>query len=268
MTTKKVVKKRSKTASYRIDSWATIRFLVTILFFILIGGGLWIGSTCSVSIGSVELTCPLGAAQVMAAAGVFIPALALGALLTILLIVLFGRAFCSWICPGRWIFNRRTQSGSRFRKYRAWIQRGLVGGVIGAAWLCHTPAFCIICPVGLSCRGAIAAGSGGSLFPIVGWLGVLVGAEWASGLSWCRDLCPLGALFTGFSRFNPFIKVEKNPEICKPCNICERSCAEGLNLAKDIDFSACTKCFECQETCPRGAVEIKLVQISVRGKDG
>ena len=100
--------------------------------------------------------------------------------------------------------------------------------------------------------------SGGSLLPMFGWLGVLLGAEWASGLSWCRDLCPLGALFTRLSRYNPFIKVEKNPEICKPCNICERSCAEGLNLSKDVDFSACTKCFECQEVCPRGAVEIKL----------
>ncbi|MBT6061259.1 MAG: 4Fe-4S binding protein [Anaerolineae bacterium] len=259
MATRDSVNTRLKSFSRRIRSWATVRFFVTVLFFVLIGSGLWVGSTCSVSLGPVDLTCPLGAAQVMAAAGGFIPALALGGLFTVLLIIIFGRAFCSWICPGRWIFNRGTRANPRFGKYRAWIQRGLIGGVVGAAWLCHTPVFCVICPVGVSCRGAIAAGTGGSLLPTIGWAGVLLGAEWASGLSWCRDLCPLGALFTRLSRLNPFLKVKKNPEICKPCNICERSCSEGLNLSKDVDFSACTKCFECQDACPRGAVEIKLL---------
>ncbi len=231
--------------------------MVTVLFFVLIGSGLWIGSTCSLSIGPVDFSCPLGAAQVMAAAGVFIPALAAGSLLTLLLIVFFGRAFCSWVCPGRWVFNRGTRPGRGSGKYRAWIQRGLLGGVVGAAWLCHSPVFCVICPVGAFCRGAILAGNGGSFLPMIAWIGVLLGAEWASGLSWCRDLCPLGALFTRLSRFNPFLKVKKNPEICKPCNVCEKSCPEGLNLAKDADFSACTKCYACLEACPRGAIEIK-----------
>ena len=90
------------------------------------------------------------------------------------------------------------------------------------------------------------------------WMGVLVGAEWASGLSWCRDLCPLGALFTRLSRLNPFIKVKKNPDICKPCNVCEKVCIEDLNLSSSVDFSACTKCFECEAACPRQAIEIKL----------
>ena len=44
--------------------------------------------------------------------------------------------------------------------------------------------------------------------------------------------------------------------------------AEGLNLSKDVDFSACTNCIESQEVCPRGAVEIVHAQIPVRGKEG
>ncbi len=248
-----------KIFSLRNRYWPVTRALITLLFFVLIGNGFWIGSSCSVSIGLLDFTCPLGAAQVMAASRAFIPALAWGALSSLLLIILFGRAFCSWICPGRWIFNRGTRAGARSGKVRAWIQRGLVGSVIGAAWLCHTPVFCVICPVGAFCRGAIVAGSGGSFVPMIGWLGVLLGAEWASGLSWCRDLCPLGALFTRLSRLNPFLKVKRNPEICRPCKVCEKSCPEGLSLSRDVDFSACNKCFECQAACPRGAIEVKLV---------
>jgi ferredoxin-type protein NapH len=256
-------KKKSK---YFGRFWPTTRAVTTILFFVFIGSTLWAGSSCYLDLGAFGIACPLGAAQVMVATGTFISALAIGSLISFLLIVAFGRAFCSWICPGRWIFNRGPKTRTKSWKYKAWVQRAIIGGVVGAAWLCHTPVFCVICPVGVACRGAIAAGTGGSLAPTVAWMGVLVGAEWASGLSWCRDLCPLGALFTRFSRLNPFIKVKKNPEICKPCNICERSCAEGINLSVDVDFSACTKCFECEDVCPRGAVEIKLSQIEIRRK--
>jgi ferredoxin-type protein NapH len=251
------LKKKTKNAK---RFWPTTRAVTTVLFFVFIGSSLWAGSSCYLDLGPVGIACPVGAAQVMAAAGTFIPALAIGALISFLLIVAFGRAFCSWICPGRWIFNRGPKTRAKSFKHKAWVQRAIIGGVVGAAWLCHTPVFCVICPVGVACRGAIAAGTGGSLAPTVAWLGVLVGAEWASGLSWCRDLCPLGALFTRLSSLNPFIKVKKNPEICKPCNVCEKVCIEDLNLSTSTDFSACTKCFECQAACPRGAIDIKLVQ--------
>jgi ferredoxin-type protein NapH len=251
------IKKKLKNVS---RFWPTTRAATTVLFFVFIGSTLWAGSSCYLDLGVVGIACPLGAAQVMAAAGTFIPALAIGALISFLLIVAFGRAFCSWLCPGRWLFNRGPKTRTKAFKHKAWIQRALVGGVVGAAWLCHTPVFCVICPVGVACRGAIAAGTGGSLVPTVAWLGVLVGAEWASGLSWCRDFCPLGALFTRLSRFNPFLRIKRDPEICKPCNVCEKACTVGLQISKDADLSACTKCFACQEVCPRGAIDIHVLQ--------
>lgn len=242
--------------------WPRARLATMLIFLLLVGSsarsGAGLGTACYAGAGSVGVACPLGVAQVMAASRVFLPGLVLAGLAGVLLVVLFGRAFCSWVCPGRWIFNRGPASAKAPWQARAWIQRAIVGGTIGAAWMCHTPVFCLICPAGVICRGAVAAGTGGSLLPALGWLGALVGAEWASGRSWCRDLCPLGAAISQLSRFNPLLKVRANPEHCRPCVACRRVCPEGLSLVHDVDFTACTKCMDCQPACPRGAVELKL----------
>ncbi|MBT3392305.1 MAG: 4Fe-4S binding protein [Chloroflexi bacterium] len=253
--------KRRKKSRFQLKLWPTVRFFFTIGFFILIGTDIWNGSTCVVDIGPLQIACPLGVAQLIAASRKIIPALLVGALVSLGLIFFFGRAFCSWICPGRWIFNRGPVKNSKPWKYRAWVQRVIVGGVVGAAFVCHNPIFCTICPAGVVCRGAIAAGNGGSVFPTIGWYTMLVGAEWATGRSWCRDMCPLGAAFSRISRWNPFLKIRRAEETCTPCVACQRACPEGLNLSKDTDFSTCTKCLECIAACPRGAVNVELLQI-------
>lgn len=217
-----------------------------------------LGTFSSLSIGSITISCPLGVAQVLAASQSLIPMLVIAGLSGILLIVLFGRAFCGWLCPGRWIFNRGSLQLSKPSRARPWIQSAIAGGMIGLSGVIHTPLFCPICPAGVVCRGAIAAGTGGSLLPTFGWLSAVMGFEWLSKRSWCRDLCPLGATISLLSRFNPFLKIMANPERCRPCVACERACPEGLNLSRDKDFSACTKCLACQAACPRGAVELRL----------
>lgn len=253
-----LVKKRAAN-----NFWQRIRLLtaITVLSMIALGArlGLDLGTYSSFSIGPVRISCPLGVAQVMAASQTFIPVLALAGLVGIILTVLFGRAFCGWLCPGRWILNRGVEHATKPWGARPWIQSAIAGGVVSLSWFCHSPVFCVICPAGVACRGAIALGTGGSLLPTFGWLSGLVGLEWISGRSWCRDLCPLGGTITFLSRLNPFIKVKANQARCRPCVACERACPEGLNLASDKDFSVCTKCFACQVACPRSAVEISLV---------
>ena len=264
MTTRTLSRPRTKRKAAPVGIWPRVRFVTTAVFFLLValsGQFKWITfSTSYIGIGDWGIACPLGVVQILAATGKIAPPLALAGLGGMVLIVLSGRAFCGWICPGRWIFNQGPGQNSKPWKYRAWAQRAIVGGVIGASYVCHNPLFCTICPAGVICRGAIAAGTGGSLLPAVGWLSALVGMEWATGRSWCRDMCPLGALISQVSRLNPFLKPKRTPETCVPCVACQRACPEKLNLSKDTDFSSCTKCFACQAACPRGAVEIKFYE--------
>ena len=258
MTTKVGTRTPAQGILRKAGPWPKVRFTTTLVFLLLLAGKLLTGGTSYVSIGPVNIACPLGIAQIMAASRIFIPALALAGLAGFLFIVFFGRAFCSWLCPGRWIFNRGPVTAKMPWRARAWIQRGLMAGVVGVAWVCRSPVFCPICPAGVICRGAIAAGTGGNPLPTFGWLGALVSLEWASGRSWCRDLCPLGATLSRLSRFNPFFKLKSNPEHCLPCLACQKACPEGLSLAHDTDFSTCTKCLACMSACPRGAVDLKL----------
>jgi len=174
MTTKSIARSRPKRIAKKPSRWPRLRLIVTVLFFLLITSNIWAGSTCSVNLGGVEIACPLGVVQVMAAARKFIPALALAGFLGFVLIVIFGRAYCSWICPGRWIFNRGPAADSKPWKWRVWAQRVIVGGVIGASFACKSAVFCVICPAGVACRGAIAAGTGGSILPTVGWFGTML----------------------------------------------------------------------------------------------
>ncbi|MBI5300817.1 MAG: 4Fe-4S binding protein [Chloroflexi bacterium] len=245
------------------DTWSRFRFVTTVSAIVLIALGaatnVNIGTFSSFSLGPVTIACPLGVAQIMAATQSFIPALALAGLAGVLLTILFGRAFCGWLCPGRWLFNHSPRMAKQGWKHRAWVQSGVITGVVGLAWVFHNPVFCIICPVGSICRGAVALGGGGSILPALGWLSALLSVEWFSGRSWCRDLCPVGATLSRISALNPFVKVKADSEKCRPCLACMKKCPESVNLSQATEMSTCTKCFACQGVCPRDAVEIKLI---------
>ena len=252
------VRKREK-----FNTWARVRFATTVgaMLLIVVSAMLDInvGTFSSFSLGPVTVACPLGVAQILLATQSFVPMLAIAGLLGFVLTVFFGRAFCGWLCPGRWIFNHGPRTAPTAFKSRSWIQGGIIAGVLGAAVAFHNPLFCIICPVGSICRGAVAAGAGGSILPSIGWLGALISVEWLSGRSWCRDLCPVGATLSRISALNPFVKPKANIEKCRPCLACMKKCPESVNLSQTPDLASCTKCFACQGACPRDAVEIKLV---------
>lgn len=240
--------------------WSYWRTGVTIFALVVIAlsahWNLGLGTFSVFGWGPLRIACPLGAAQVMAATQTWMPTIAIAALATIFFTLILGRVFCGWFCPGRWLFNHGPRTSKQPWAARGWIQGGIIAGVIGLSYVFHNPLFCVICPVGSICRGALAVGTGESLLPSIGWLGALVSAEWLSGRSWCRDLCPVGALYSRISALNPFIKPKANPDKCRPCNACVKNCPEGLVLSKSPDLSTCTKCFACQTACPREAVEI------------
>jgi len=242
------------------EKWPRLRWGVTLLVLFLIASNWFTGSSCVVKIGSFSINCPLGVVQVISAAGKVLPIFLIGGLFGIILITIFGRAFCSWVCPARFVLGNNPKSKKLTSKQSKVLQGAVFGGVVGLSYVCHTPVFCPICPVGVVCRGAVAAGTGGSILPAVGWMGVLVGVEKLSTVSWCKDLCPLGTLIKFFSRFNPFLQVKAN-EKCVPCKACEMVCPENINLSHGADMSDCSKCFNCQSVCPREAVDILLVDV-------
>ena len=57
------------------------------------------GTYSSAGIGFVASVCPLGALEGLFGAWAFVPRLLIGLAAMLLVILVFGRAFCSWVCP-------------------------------------------------------------------------------------------------------------------------------------------------------------------------
>jgi ferredoxin-type protein NapH len=86
--------------------------------------------------------------------------------------------------------------------------------------------------------------------------------------SWCRSICPLGALLSIIGSLNRFLIPAFRKDKCLTskdidCQVCERACPEGIQLAnigRSLSSNSCTKCLECYVKCPTRAVEIAIIK--------
>jgi MauM/NapG family ferredoxin protein len=76
---------------------------------------------------------------------------------------------------------------------------------------------------------------------------------------WCRNICPLGALLSLFSRWNIFKR--QVHDSCNRCMKCYRECPMGAipqEPAQTIG-SECIQCLHCSTICPQSAISFKPV---------
>lgn len=205
----------------------------------------------------------------------FLPAvLALNVVVIAVLVVvtlLFGRIYCSVICPlgilqdiiGRLgrigKKNKMRYSPSKEKKVRYIVWVVFVATLIaGLNYL-----VVLLDPYGLF--GKMVASAGGKF---VGWLVPAVAAvafvviavlAWKNGRTWCNTICPVGTTLGFFSRFAIFRPVI-NADACKNCHACEKKCkAACINIAEHkIDYSRCVDCFDCIDSCKFGALKYKI----------
>ncbi len=78
------------------------------------------------------------------------------------------------------------------------------------------------------------------------------------GRLFCNLLCPAGAFLGLLSRLSLFkIVIDKNN--CKECGLCERVCKANCikSSSMEIDFAACIGCFNCLAACPTVGMSYK-----------
>lgn len=87
------------------------------------------------------------------------------------------------------------------------------------------------------------------------WLMGIVVLSYAKGRAFCNLLCPTGLLLRLLARVSLF-KIVIGEHGCTGCGLCEKVCkARCIDSGnKAVDFAACVGCFNCLAACPASAM--------------
>ncbi len=80
---------------------------------------------------------------------------------------------------------------------------------------------------------------------------MIVGLSLWRGRIFCNVLCPVGGILSLVSRISLYKITIQNPA-CIDCGLCERVCRSQCidSVKKTVDFAACVGCFDCLGSCP------------------
>lgn len=254
-------------------------FLVLIITFVAFHFDVAIGTLCAL--------CPVGFLGITAASGSIPWALLPGVLVVLVLVFLFGRVFCSWLCSttllknvfgGRTPRGLRGQTGVLPEKPKSctkncskdnWglSQFVILGVLLIVSFVVKFPVFCLFCPIGLI-FGTFWAFNRMFVLLQPGWELIIFPAILIAELflfkRWCSAICPLAAFFTLTTKIRTKlgwgIKPRVNCDVCiadEGCTACTTICPENIDVAHATpnDLEACTMCTDCMEQCPTKAIK-------------
>jgi ferredoxin-type protein NapH len=262
-----------------------LRIVTALLAIVLIVRGVVVGEfgyggICSFSAGEIWATCPLGFLERCLASGQLLPKVS-SVLLVLLSVILLGRVFCAWVCPTvllRRVFRdkgglkSKREAAPKGVNWASYSPYAVLGGVLFASFLFKFPVFCFFCPIGLFFGFLFTVMrplSPGSLRPELVLFPVMLVLELWVLKSWCRSICPVGALLSIVGNLNRILLPAVRKEKCLAakdinCRVCERVCPEGIELAKIRSSylpNSCTKCLACYTKCPAGAIELPILRL-------
>lgn len=87
-------------------------------------------------------------------------------------------------------------------------------------------------------------------------LAVLGSLAWRNGRTYCNTICPVGTILGFISKYSLF-RPTIDTKKCINCKLCERNCkASCINIGDNhkFDYSRCVTCFDCIEKCPKNAI--------------
>lgn len=239
----------------------------------------------------------------------FFPSLlALNLAVTVLLVLLtlvFGRVYCSVICPMgvmqdiiAWAGRKRKRNRYSYSPAKSWL-RYLLLALFVAALVAGIGSFAALLEP-YSAYGRIAS----NLFaPVYGWVNNLfaVLAEragsyafyekevwlrslptfviaavtfvavfvlaWRNGRTYCNTVCPVGTILGFLARFSWFRPVV-SADRCVGCRLCEKNCKSAcIDISSHkIDYSRCVSCMDCIDRCPKDAIKYTHVRKAAAAK--
>ena len=81
---------------------------------------------------------------------------------------------------------------------------------------------------------------------------------WHGGRTYCNTICPVGTILSFFARFS-WLKISFDEDKCRNCSLCSKNCKAACIDYKThtVDYSRCVVCGNCIDNCKFGALKYK-----------
>ncbi|WP_449135915.1 4Fe-4S binding protein [Senegalimassilia anaerobia] len=260
-----------------------VRFLIVAVLLIALFAGWQTGTLCSVGYDAIAYICPLGALETIFGSWAFVPRVLICLAVVVIVALVFGKAFCSWVCPvaplsdllrgrkarekdecectqaahrvlERWSDTNAAQA-EKHKPFRSRVdgRHVVLAGSLASAAVCGFPVFCLVCPIGLTFASAIA------LYRLIGFnepaievlvFPALLVLELTVLRKWCHRFCPVGALLSLLSRGNRTFKPHVDASMCarhagSSCAACAQACPEHIDPCADLGDRSLAECTRC-----------------------
>lgn len=207
--------------------------------------------------------------------------------------LIFGRIYCSVICPLgvmqdliSWFHSRRKKNRFTHSKEVKWLRYPVlvlfiialvmgIGSVVAILEPYSTFGLIVtqlLQPLWGWINNGIASiahhYNSYAVYPVQVWLksiAALVTAivmllvigllAWRGGRTWCNTVCPVGTFLGLISRFS-LLKVHIDEDRCIKCGLCTRNCKASCINHEDgtVDYSRCVTCGNCIDKCHKDAI--------------
>lgn len=211
----------------------------------------------------------------------------------VVLTLVFGRIYCSVICPlgvMQDVVSRlhgiRKKNRFTYSKEKRWLRYGVLVVFVASALAGVNAVVSLLAPyssygriasslmkpvyeAGNNVLAAIAEHFNSYAFYSVGvWmkslpmlvvasvtLVVIAVLAWRGGRTYCNTVCPVGTILSFLARFS-WLKVRIDGLKCVNCGLCTKNCkASAIDFKNHkIDYSRCVVCGDCIGKCNKGAI--------------
>lgn len=217
----------------------------------------------------------------------------IASIITVFITLVFGRAFCGWVCPFGTIHHffsyiaaklpKKNITHNNYSKYQNLKYHILIIVIFLSLFQVNVSGYLDPLSLLVKCltifflpvimiiynSGFISNNMQDFLFNNI--LGrsniyyeqsalfgivfiVLLGLNFYRNRFWCKFLCPLGAMLALISKYSPFKLHFK--ESCNSCGLCDQTCIADAIPSDKNDFKSteCMLLFNCLSTCPSQSI--------------
>ena len=223
---------------------AILMILAITLLFVGASYGIshWVGWTAKIQFIPALLSLPF----VVAAA-------------IIAITLVFGRIYCSVICPLGIMQDFYSWLGGKFKKNRfsyvkehKWLRYTIMVLFFACLIFGFAPITTLLEPYGNYGRIVTSFYLRNITLSIIAWVVMLVLGVLAFlyGRAYCNSICPVGTILGLISRFSAF-RIQFDKDKCKHCGLCEKNCKSRAIDAEagSVDYSRCVVCGNCTAQC-------------------